>query len=152
MRTQPSNSESLHQNSLEAEADIPDRTELVVAWVKAYHRTPPKRTSNRLLILSYHYHQQASLLGGLSKRTLRQLMAWSCGNGSLKGARLANSGSCTPEPGTRLIREWNGKTHVVDIDEGTILYRGETYSSLSAVARAITGARWSGPRFFGVAK
>lgn len=151
MRTQPSNSESLHQNSLEAEADTPNRPELVAAWVKTYNRPPPKRTSNRLLILSYHYHQQAALLGGLSKRALRQLGVWANGDGSFKGDRKSNGVVPAAEPGTRLIREWNGKTHVVDIDDDTILYRGETYTSLSAVARAITGARWSGPRFFGIA-
>ncbi len=57
----------------------------------------------------------------------------------------------TLHPGTRLIREWNGVTHRVEVEEQGLLWRGTRYSSLSAVARAITGARWSGPRFFGVA-
>jgi hypothetical protein len=53
-------------------------------------------------------------------------------------------------PGTRLIREWHGQTHLVDVLEKGMLYQGRTYRSLSEVARVITGARWSGPRFFGL--
>lgn len=52
--------------------------------------------------------------------------------------------------GTQLLREWGGQTHRVTVEaEGRYLYDGQTWSSLSAIARAITGARWSGPRFFG---
>lgn len=54
------------------------------------------------------------------------------------------------EPGTRLVREWNGSTHVVEVTERGFVWNGQAYRSLSAVARAITGARWSGPRFFGL--
>jgi hypothetical protein len=50
----------------------------------------------------------------------------------------------------RLIREWNGSSHVVEVVDGGFLWNGKRYGSLSAVARAITGARWSGPRFFGL--
>ncbi len=50
----------------------------------------------------------------------------------------------------RLIREWNGSSHVVEAVDGGFLWNGKRYGSLSAVARAITGARWSGPRFFGL--
>lgn len=53
-------------------------------------------------------------------------------------------------PGARLIRDWNGTTHIVDVMETGFLYSGETYRSLSMIARTITGARWSGPRFFGL--
>jgi len=56
------------------------------------------------------------------------------------------------KPGTRLLREWQGQTHEVVADgSGGFIYRGETYRSLSAVARIITGTRWSGPTFFGIA-
>ena len=52
--------------------------------------------------------------------------------------------------GTRLIREWNGREHVVDVTEKGYLWKGKTWRSLSAIAREITGTKWSGPRFFGV--
>ena len=71
--------------------------------------------------------------------------------------RLAQRGEGKPvasspqvRPGARLVREWNGINHVIDVVEGGVLWQGRTYRSLSAVARAITGARWSGPRFFGL--
>ena len=53
-----------------------------------------------------------------------------------------------PRPGAVLIREWHGVMHQVTVGEAGILYGGEHYRSLSEVARLITGARWSGPRFF----
>ena len=53
-----------------------------------------------------------------------------------------------PKPGGRMLREWNGITHVVDIADGHYVWKGENYRSLSAIARTITGAHWSGPRFF----
>lgn len=54
------------------------------------------------------------------------------------------------KPGGRLVREWNGTTHVVDVTEDGFNWNGRSYRSLSAIARAITGAHWSGPRFFGL--
>lgn len=55
-------------------------------------------------------------------------------------------------PGTRLLREWNGTPHVVEVTVDGCLWNGTRFRSLSAVARAITGARWSGPRFFGLTR
>ena len=56
------------------------------------------------------------------------------------------------KPGTRLLREWNGKLHSVQVTEDGLLFEERRYRSLSHVARVITGARWSGPRFFGLKK
>ena len=53
-------------------------------------------------------------------------------------------------PGARLIREWNGRRHVVDVSTDGYVWRGETWKSLTAIAKEITGTKWSGPRFFGV--
>lgn len=69
---------------------------------------------------------------------------------SLRGAAMRTRERTPVLPGARLIRDWNGTTHVVDVTEGGFLYGGETYRSLSVIARTITGARWSGPRFFGL--
>ena len=52
--------------------------------------------------------------------------------------------------GTRLMREWNGRMHVVDVTDDGFVFDGKTYRSLSAIARRITGVHWSGPRFFGL--
>ena len=54
------------------------------------------------------------------------------------------------KPGTRLIRAWRGERHQVTVLEHGFEYRGERHGSLSAIARAITGTRWSGPAFFGL--
>lgn len=53
-------------------------------------------------------------------------------------------------PGTRLVRDWNGKTHVVDVIEEGFVFQAKVHKSLTAIARQITGAHWSGPRFFGL--
>jgi len=53
-------------------------------------------------------------------------------------------------PGSRLLREWNGRQHFVDVGEDGFTFDGKLYRSLSAIARKITGAQWSGPRFFGL--
>ena len=54
------------------------------------------------------------------------------------------------KPGGRLIREWNGVTHIVDVAEDGFVWNGQTWRSLSVIAREITGTHWSGPRFFGL--
>lgn len=60
-------------------------------------------------------------------------------------------GGVRPTPGARLVREWQGRPHeVIALSDGRFLYRGEPYGSLSEIARKITGARWNGPRFFGL--
>ena len=56
----------------------------------------------------------------------------------------------TVRPGARLVREWNGRTYTVSVTEDGFDYAGTIYSSLTKVARIITGAHWSGPRFFGL--
>jgi len=55
-----------------------------------------------------------------------------------------------PSVGARLVRVWNGHTNVVDVVEGGYLFEGKVHRSLSAIARKITKAHWSGPRFFGL--
>lgn len=55
-------------------------------------------------------------------------------------------------PGTQLVREWNGRVYRVDVTADGFEKDGQAYTSLSAVAKRITGAEWSGPRFFGLKK
>jgi len=56
----------------------------------------------------------------------------------------------TLKPGGRLMREWNGITHVIDVTENGYIWKGQHHRSLSSIARSITGAHWSGPKFFGL--
>jgi hypothetical protein len=124
------------------------RAELVDRWVKAYGNPPFKGARQSTLVRGLAYHQQCKTYGGLKPSINRELHKIAAG-GSIKQVEQRRK-SVAPI-GSQLVREWNGKTHrVVVTDKGYVL-NGVTYTSLSAAARAITGAHWSGPRFFGVA-
>lgn len=119
------------------------RGKLLELWDQETLGTLPNRTSTQFLARLLAYELQARKRGGLRKRTWSALQAL-IANGTSEGpAKVATTG-------TRLVREWNGVRHVVDVTKEGAFYRGKTYRSLSAVAREITGARWSGPRFFGL--
>ena len=130
--------------------DAPDRAlaelsreELVARWVAVYRVPPPRGVRRGLLERAISWHQQAKTQGGLSRSAMRQLRSGAGGTG--REAPAAPVGA-----GTRLVREWGGRTHVVEVTEDGCRWNGSTYRSLSAVAQVITGARWSGPRFFGI--
>jgi Protein of unknown function (DUF2924) len=84
----------------------------------------------------------------LSKATQRKLDAFTR---ELKGkGSIAVTPDTSLRPGTRLVREWRGRTHMVAVTEDGFEYAGKTFPSLTKIAHAITGAHWSGPRFFGL--
>lgn len=116
------------------------RPELANWWAKLTGRPVPT-ISTALLRLALTYELQAKSLGGLSRSAARQLEG-SIGDSSVsQGIR----------PGMRLAREHGGTMHVVTIGEaGEIRWKDREWRSLSEVARAITGTRWSGPAFFGL--
>ena len=89
---------------------------------------------------------QENALGGLKPSAHRHLMRVA-GNAA-DGRRAPGYPSLSPKPGTVLVRDWGGVTHQVRVLEDGLLFRGERYESLSQIARAITGSRWSGPLFF----
>jgi hypothetical protein len=100
--------------------------------------TPPKLRSANLLRMIVAWRLQAGVEGGLGPDTK---------------ARLRSSAiPRTPMPpaGTRLTREYRGTPHTVEVGDGTFLYAGRQYGSLSEVASEITGTHWNGPRFFGL--
>ena len=96
------------------------------------------------MVRAIAYEMQAKCYRGLRPAVARRL-------DKVAGGETENTPK-TPalNPGTRLFREWNGATHTVDVTDDGFEWRGETYGSLSAIAWQITGARWSGPRFFGL--
>ena len=133
-------------------AAIPDlsRAVLVEQWTTAYGRPPPKGLSRRLLEYAAAYNLQSKSFGGLTPAVRRKLHR-SAKPGEDEASRVPRAvGSKGPPPGSRLVREWHGRTFTVDVLETGFLCDGQHYGSLSEVARAITGARWSGPRFFGL--
>ncbi len=134
------------EREIEALADL-SRPELVERW-RTHYADPPKGISRRLLIRAIAYEMQAKRYGGLKPVTDRRLRT--IANGTVNGDHGSRKTSRRLQPGARLLREWNGATHVVEVIEGGFVWNGDRHRSLSAIARAITGARWSGPRFFGL--
>jgi len=128
-------------------ADLPahSREDLITLWRRELDGHPPRMMSREMMVRILAWEIQAAVFGGLKATTRKRLERIA------SGATL-RPGAPTLTPGARLVREWNGETHVVDAGEdGSFVWKETRYASLSAVARAITGARWSGPRFFGLA-
>jgi hypothetical protein len=121
-------------------------------WRSVTGREAPPHLSRQLLFAMLAYRIQAEALGDLDAETLRLLK------------KLGASGSDDVGPltdafnqrrrgllqGTVLTREWNGQMHRVMVIEGGFAWDGRSYDSLSTIAFAITGTKWSGPRFFGL--
>lgn len=111
-------------------------------WAAATGKAVP-RMSPSLLRLALAWELQAKANGGLSRRTRQRL-------DQLVDAKTETR---TVRPGMRLVREWNGTLHIVTIGEDNVVrWNDREWRSLSEVARAITGTRWSGPAFFGLKK
>ena len=118
------------------------RQELLVRWKQLHGSPAPDGLSTSLLRRGVIYQVQAKHYGGLSpvhRKTLLQI-----------AASKTSTPTASMKAGARLVREWNGIAHIVDIVESGFRYREKTYASLTAIAKEITGAHWSGPRFFGI--
>ncbi len=126
--------------SLIADISAFDRAECLDRWREVFGRPPPKHLSPQFMKHVLIWEIQNRSLGGVSPKTTRRL------NQIASGKTLP----ATTKPGSHLIREWNGRTYQVEVVEGGYVMDGKPWRSLSAIARHITGARWSGPRFFGV--
>lgn len=127
--------------------EVMTANELKVEWVRR-HAAPTPNLSPDLLRLGLAYRLQEQRLGGVSRSTktiLRQLAA------------LPKDGVRKGQPprkltiGTRLVRDWHGVGHTVTVLENGFEYAGQQWRSLTAIAKAITGSHWNGPRFFGLA-
>lgn len=121
---------------------------LRVAWRRVYRAEPPRRMNRELLTLAVAWKIQEQAYGGLTAATRRRLADLATTmerDGDVKRARVAR-----PKPGAKLVREWRGQTHTIVVTEDGFTWQGRHWQSLSVIARAITGVRWSGPRFFGL--
>ena len=122
--------------------------ELRQLWSCLFDRPPPKYISRVLLRCALAYRVQEEAESGLKKSTLKRLAApFETDDADASPAPRPASGL---RPGTRLVREWHGETYQVTVLDDGFDYQGRHYRSLSEIARAITGARWSGPLFFGL--
>jgi hypothetical protein len=121
--------------------------ELRHEWRRLYRSEPP-RISRDLLIRGSGYRLQEIQHGGLGKTTRRKLKTLA--KMFRATGRVAPDPGLSLKPGARLVREWHGRTHTVTVTEEGFEYAGMSYPSLTKVAKRITGAHWSGPRFFGL--
>ena len=124
------------------------RPELYEEWRRQFRSNPPDRIRRDILELGIAWKLQEAALGGLQKavvserRALADALAATGDIGRARPPRL--------KPGARLVREWGGESHEVIVVENGFEWRGRRWKSLSSIASEITGAHWSGPRFFGL--
>jgi hypothetical protein len=134
-------------------AELPrlNRAQLCAKWRAVLKKEPPAHLRKQLLVPLLAYKMQGQTYGGLRpevKRHLREL-ADSFEPDSNR-SRVKHQMPLRMKSGTRLIRQWQGETHHVTVSDRGFEYDGRLYSSLSEIARLITGTRWSGPLFFGI--
>ena len=121
--------------------------QLRAAWRDEFGQPAPD-IGPSLLRRGLAWQLQSRVHGGLTPSTRKAI--------EKAQKQLERTGSVTSprelaiKPGTRLVREWHGKTHHVLVLDDGLEHEGRRYESLSQIARAITGAHWSGPRFFGL--
>lgn len=123
-------------------------SDLQSKWRRLFHSPPPRQIGRDSLELGLAWKLQERTLGGLNDATRRKLAALA--EPLRRTGTVAKPRTVTLKPGARLLRELNGETHVVLVLEKGFEWRGRRWRSLSVIAREITGARWSGPRFFGL--
>ena len=131
-----SNPEELSR-ALTALAQMP-RTELAACWELAFNHPAPSRVHSTLLRCALAWDLQMKAQSGWTPARIRKLL------------RQAIEGDVVAQPGTRLVREWQGRMYQVTVLPNGYDHDGTFYSSLTAIARKITGISWSGPRFFGL--
>ena len=118
-------------------------------WRRLYRRDPPK-VSRDLLIREIAYRRQELQHEGLGKTTRRKLKTLA--KMFRTTGRVGPDPGLALKPGARLVREWHGRTHTVTVTEEGFEHAGTSYSSLTKITEKITGAHWSGPRFFGLVR
>ena len=129
----------------------PSRRDLEAQWLAAFGRPLSPKMRRPLAAQLLRFHAQETAYGGLPVEVetyLASLLPKARGS----GPQTAPVPARRLKPGTRLLRTWRGRTYTVTVADPGFLYEGKTYSSLSVLAREITGTPWSGPVFFGLKK
>jgi hypothetical protein len=111
-------------------------------WQYQFGETSPWAFGPDLLARGIAYRLQERAFGGLPNKVAREIARGTVARGMREIPML--------RPGTRLARDWHGRSHLVTVTDTGFRYRDQKYRSLTAIAREITGAGWSGPRFFGL--
>jgi DUF2924 family protein len=134
-------------NELEA-LSIATLAEVKEQWRNVFGTDAPTNMSRKLLIRALAHEVQARTYGRLKPKIRKQLrrVMEPC------APSVHKPGVPSLQPGTRLLREWRGICHCVDVTDDGFRWNNQTWCSLSAIARTITGTRWNGPAFFGLRK
>jgi hypothetical protein len=122
-----------------------DVTGLRGRWRKVFGRAAPESLPRSLLQRVLAHRVQVDAFGDIDRETVRALDRLARGEGEMPLPERPGT-----KPGTLLVREWEGKLHRVMVLEKGYAWNGQSFASLSKVARAITGTNWNGPRFFGL--
>src|SRR5713101_469851 len=122
--------------------------ELGARWKALYGSDPPDRLRRPLMIQALAYRLQEQAFGGMKPAT-RRLLRSVAGNADTRRPTAVES-KRSVKAGAVLIREWHGTKHQVTALKDGFMFRGKRFQSLSKIANEITGARWSGPLFFGL--
>ncbi len=139
--------------ALEAEiARLPDLglAGLREHWMRLYGRPVPKYFRQDLMVRAIAYQMQVKAYGGLSVATKQRLreIAEAARDGTFDAVDLEPR----IKPGTKLVRTWKKATHEVMVLQDGFAWNGKRYTSLSTVAKTITGTSWNGWRFFGITR
>lgn len=145
--------EKYHRNDVEkviSKLPTLSLTELRARWKAIFRDDVPAAFGPDLLRRSISHRIQEQAYGGLDANTHRTLdrLVRALGN----DPQSKNALPRRIRSGSELTREWRGKLHRVTVRDGGFVYEGQTYATLSKIARKITGTRWNGPRFFGLRK
>jgi hypothetical protein len=122
-------------------------------WRAAFRREPPVHLPKHLLFAMVAYQLQAEAMGDLDAEAVRFLQRIDQAPSRADATPVAEQFEQRRRqlsPGTVLTREWNGQHHRVMVLDDSFAWEGGTYKSLSEIAKAITGTKWNGPRFFGL--
>ena len=118
--------------------------QLKIEWRRVFRSAPPELTKD-LMVRFIAWQLQVKARGGLSRTVERLLDTIATGGDAEAGRKVANL-----KPGTRIVREWNGRLLCIHVTKDGFSFEDRLYRSLSEIAREVTGAHWSGPRFFGL--
>ena len=128
----------------QARLAVLDRAGCLDLWKTWFGCEAPRYLSAVFMRKALAHEVQCRLLGGLPAADIRALRSVASGKRSVvRSAPVLSAG-------VHLVREWNGRTYQVEVTKSGYVMDGKTYRSLTAIARRITGANWSGPRFFGL--
>jgi hypothetical protein len=139
--------QSVDPTAIEAEIDLIRSLgldALRTRWRMTFGSMPPSALTKDLIARMIAYRLQEEAFGGLDRATAKLLDAYA------RGDKARTELMRRFKAGTVLLREYGGERHTVTVVPDGFVWRGTTYSSLSTIARAITGTAWNGPRFFGL--